>query len=385
MTKRRGILLLVIIMLLTSTTAGAVDFNSDLRSYLLIDYDTDQIVDSYDAEQVVEIASITKLMTYMVVMDSGKNLNEKIIMDKDSLSIGGSGVLIEEGEEFTLDELINLSLVLSANNATYKMAKHIAGSEDEFVKLMNKKAREIGLEQSVFYNSTGLPPKHMNDQNKMSMEDLAKMSKYAIKNYPDLLKRTSISSIMARDFDGKIKEIKNTNPLLGYIAGVDGLKTGFTNKAGYSLVASYKAGKTSTSEEMRLIAIIMGAKSESERNRVSREIMTDVSENYIKKEILGEEKNIAFIEDAKVQRAQVIPKEKFTAVIDKREKLDVFIEVRREINFPIKKGEKLGEYKVYEGDKLIFSTDALAAKKIKRAGFIRRGFRKLKSSLDKIF
>ena len=227
-----------ILLLMNTSYAENIGIEEDVRAYLISDYDTGHILKEYNSDEIVEIASITKLMTYLVTMDEiekGRiSLRDRVIMDEESIVVGGSTLKINLYESFTVDELLDMALIVSANNGTHRLARHVAGTEENFVQMMNKKASEIGLKSATFYNSTGLPIRGMEDQNKMRVTDILNMSKYIIDKYPEVLERTSKPFLL--DSEGEI--VKNTNPTLGGITGVNGLKTGYTNKAGYCLVSS---------------------------------------------------------------------------------------------------------------------------------------------------
>ena len=156
--KRRLSLILIIIMIFTNTAVHSeICMEENLRSYILADFETGQVLESYNIYEVVEIASISKLMTYLVVMDnvsSGNiSLEDEIIIDKDTAKVGGSSLKLKEGEVFTVEVLLKGAIVASGNDAAYALAKHVGGTEVEFTKLMNEKAREIKLNSAVFYNS----------------------------------------------------------------------------------------------------------------------------------------------------------------------------------------------------------------------------------------
>ena len=260
------------------------DLKKVFRSYILADYETGEILEEHNIEEVVEIASISKLMSFLVVMDKieeGKiSLDDIIKIDKDTTRIKGSSFKLRVGEEFTVRELLEAAIVISGNDATYALAKHVAGREEDFVILMNEKAKEIGLNNAVFYNSTGLPVEGKDIQNKMTTREILKLSQYIIKNYPSILDICQIKAIEVKDRD--FFQI-NTNPLLFERDEVDGLKTGFTNKAGYSYVSTFnKKGKVGETKDLRLIAIVMGAKDLAERNQLAKVLVEQFGISGIK-------------------------------------------------------------------------------------------------------
>ena len=283
MKRRFNLLIVIVIMILTNTTVHSeVCMEEDLRSYILGDFETGQILESYNIDEVIEIASISKLMTYLLVMDNVSSgdisLEDEIIIDKDIAKIGGSSLKLKEGEVFTVEDLLRGAIIVSGNDAAYALSKHLAGTEVEFTKLMNEKAEEIGLTSANFYNSTGLPIYPANLQNMMTIQDIFKLSQHIIKKYPQILEISSLRAMkmVDRDFYGR-----NTNPLLMKVREVDGLKTGFTNAAGWSYTSTFKIGKIENkSKDLRLISIIMGCEDMATRDEIARELVESAIDNY---------------------------------------------------------------------------------------------------------
>lgn len=381
--KRKISLLMAIIILITPIFSLGVG-EDEIRAYLIADYETGDILEGYNTDEVVEIASITKLMTYLVTMeeiDEGRHsLQDLVSIDEEDIKIGGSYVEMEVGDTYTIDELLNLSLVVSANNATYALAKKIGGTEKGFVKLMNEKAKKIGLESATFYNSTGLPDEENGDQNKMKVTDILTMSRYIIENYPEVLNRTSLPKVQGRiTIDGEVQDfIPNTNPILGIVEGVDGLKTGFTNKAGHSLVATYfQEGEGDKEEDLRIIGIIMGTKSELERKRISFELMENAREKYKKKKILSIEDIVDTkeIKGSNKRYVDIYPKEDFSRALTDNDEVEIDISLREVYNYPIKKGEEVGDIEVKINGEKVFNTKGIVNEKIKKENIFLRIFR----------
>ena len=187
-----------------------------------------------------------------------------IYIDEDTTKVKGSSLELKEGESFTVNELLEALMVVSANDATYALAKYVAGSEEAFVNMMNDKAKSLGLNNTIYFNSTGLPEGEI--QNMMSPRDIFILSRHIINKYPEILSLTTIPYI---EIPSRGYKEQNTNPLLNEIIGVDGLKTGFTNKAGYCLVSTVNVhGTTNQDENFRLIGIVMGTKNEDKRKEM---------------------------------------------------------------------------------------------------------------------
>jgi D-alanyl-D-alanine carboxypeptidase (penicillin-binding protein 5/6) len=198
-------------------------------------------------------ASLTKLMLAVVVADKIEQgelgLDDRVTISKKAEAVGGSQVFLKAGEVFTLEELMQAALVESANDAAYAVAEHAAGSSDEFVQLMNRKALSLGLTDTEFYCVHGLPPSRGGRENVTSCSDMILLAREALQ-HPQIMAWTSIERTTFRN---GMLVITNTNKLVGRLAGVDGLKTGYTRKAGFNIVATVKDG------DRRLIVVVLGS------------------------------------------------------------------------------------------------------------------------------
>ena len=386
--KRKMNIVIMIIMILTSSFAyGQIGIEDELRSYILADFETGEVLEEHNIDQVIEIASTSKLMTYLVVMDrvaEGKaSLKDAVITDRDIASIGGSSLKLEVGEVFTVEELLEASMVVSANDATYALAKYIGGTEESFAVMMNNKAKEIGLTNAKFYNSTGLPlPGGV--QNTMTTRELFQLSQYIINRYPQVLETSQKFAIevTSRDYFQR-----NTNPLLMEIIEVDGLKTGFTNKAGYCYVSTFNIlGQENISKDLRLISIVMGARGFEERKELSRVLVNYGMENYSNKLILDEAISLKTIEIPKsnLMEIQTFPREGLTKLVKNDENIDVRTELYENMILPIGKGEKIGSVIVERNGQEIFETDIVLNEDVKKANWFLRLVIFISNLYDKI-
>lgn len=247
-----------------------------VNSVLVGDATTGEVYYQYQADEAYPIASTTKLMTCLLTMEAlsaGQlTLEEQIAVSAaaQALSASADGVIeMEVGEQITVRELLMGALLPSSNECALCLAEAVAGSEEEFVKLMNQKALEIGLSQAIFFNSHGLPyyteePVPAKCQNRMSAEDMFRLVSYLLKVYPQVTDITSIKNAKLPSLD---VEVRNTNPLLYNLPGVTGLKTGTTNKAGACLVTSLTADDGIMEHD--LAVIVLGTEDSIERGRVS--------------------------------------------------------------------------------------------------------------------
>lgn len=371
MKKKIGILFMVIMIITSSIAYGEIGIEGQLRAYILADFKTGEILEEHNIDEAIEIASISKLMTYLVVMDEvtkGKlSLDDRIIIDEDVARVRGSSLKLQTGEVFTIQELLDASIVVSGNDATYALAKHIGGTEENFATMMNAKAIEIGLKNAKFYNSTGLPVAGKDVQNIMTTRELFQMSKYIIEKYPEVIE---ISRIPVIEVSSRGYFQRNTNPLLREIKEVDGLKTGFTNKAGYCYVSTFNIPrKEHNTEEFRLISIVMGSKGLKERNELAKVLVEYGIDNYSNKIFFQEDKSTGIIEFPKGNLSQVetFPKEGFSALIKNGDETTVKIDLDKDVNLPIKKGSKVGRALVEKNGELIFETDLIANEDVKKA------------------
>ncbi|MCH5339706.1 MAG: D-alanyl-D-alanine carboxypeptidase [Acetatifactor sp.] len=247
-----------------------------VNGVLVGDVTTGEIYYEYQADTAYPIASTSKLMTYLLVMDAlsaGQiTLEEQVVISDTvhALSVAGDGMkILEAGEKVTVQDLLLGALLPSSNECALCLAEAVAGSEEAFVQMMNQKAKDLGLSQAIFFNSNGLPtytkdPVPAKRQNRMSAEDMFRMVSYLLRVYPQV---TDITSMQSAYLESLGIVVNNTNPLLYNMSGVTGLKTGTTNKAGACLVTSLTADDGNMEHD--LIVIVLGTEDSIERGRVS--------------------------------------------------------------------------------------------------------------------
>lgn len=247
-----------------------------VNSVLVGDVTTGELYYGYQSDVSYPIASTSKLMTCLLVMDAisaGQIAPEERVIVSGAaqmLSASADGVIpLEAGEQITVEELLLGALLPSSNECALCLAESVAGSEEAFVRMMNQKALDLGLSQAVFFNCHGLPsyteePVPAKRQNRMSAEDMFRLVSYLMKVYPQITDITSLKEATLESLDLKVS---NTNPLLHNLSGVTGLKTGTTNKAGACLVTSLTADDGTMEHD--LAVIVLGAEDSIERGRVS--------------------------------------------------------------------------------------------------------------------
>ncbi|AKP72574.1 D-alanyl-D-alanine carboxypeptidase DacC precursor [Piscirickettsia salmonis] len=233
------------------------------KSWILVDYNSGQVLTSGNPDERLSPASLTKVMSYYVVAEALRNgkikESDKVRISRKAWKTGGSRMFVKAGDSVSVKDLLQGMVVQSGNDATVALAEYVAGSEDAFVVLMNRVAQRLGMLQTNFTNTTGLP--HI--KGKTTVRDLSILVRDLIKNYP---KEYQLYSQKWFSWSG-IKQ-PNRNRLLWHFEGADGVKTGYTKDAGYCLISSAQR------DGMRLIAVVMGSKSERARVNESQKLLT---------------------------------------------------------------------------------------------------------------
>ena len=269
--KKKIISALMAIFILFFNVSNAHALNVNSSSAILMDAKTGDVLYEKNCETQRAMASTSKIMTYLLTMEAieqGKiSLDDKVKVSKNAANAGGSSYKLKANDVLTVNELINSMMIISANDSAVVLAEHVDGSVDKFRINMNQRARELGLKTAYFVNPNGMPLKN-NDQNKISAKDLALLSKHVIERYGDHL----LTVTSQKQFNGTYKKFskKNTNKLLDMMPFTDGLKTGYTNSAGHCLVSTKKIEE---SEDNRLISVVLGGKSGTERFNDSKNML----------------------------------------------------------------------------------------------------------------
>ena len=277
--------------LLMQARAGAETRFSDpySRSAIVSDMDTNRIVYEKNASQVVPMASLTKMMTLLLTFDA---IAQKKVDYKDIVTIlpsdvnrVGTNIKLNAGDQISLEELMKGMMIVSANDAALAISHHVGTTYGQFVENMNNKAKEIGMENTVFYNPNGLPTSInvggnvVGVENKTTARDVLVLSKYLYSTYGNQL--TAITNMSSYVNPSKAINEENTNPLLPLIANVDGLKTGFTGAAGYCLAYSMKTDKGNGNDSSnRLVGVSLGASSKENRKLASYNTLVYISSHY---------------------------------------------------------------------------------------------------------
>ncbi|MCU9613765.1 D-alanyl-D-alanine carboxypeptidase [Caldibacillus lycopersici] len=341
-----------------------INLADNAKSAILIEQDTGAVLFEKNSQEELPPASMTKIMTMLLIMealDTGKiSIDEKVRTSEYAASMGGSQIFLEPGEEMTVDELLRGISIGSANDASVAMAERIAGSEEAFVKMMNDKAKALGLKNTKFQNATGLP----SEDHYSSAYDMAQLAKELLK-YDNITKYTGLYESYLREDSDKKFWLVNTNRLVRFYSGVDGLKTGFTNDAKYCLTATAKKNG------MRVIAVVFGAPTPKDRNLQITKMLDyafsqfETKPMFQKGEVLGK---------AKIQKGQA---KVINGITDKQisilnKKGDKLGDVQKEITFlqvkaPIKKGDPVGKVTIYKNGKVLSESDIIAEEDVDSA------------------
>ena len=336
------------------------------KALFLMDYNTNQVLFENNSTAKIPVASIVKLMTICITcqeIDSGNlKLNDIVIASDKAASMGGSQVFIESGGEYSVSDLLKSTIVSSANDASVALAETIAGSEEDFVILMNRKAKELGMENTNYVNCTGLPA-----SNQFSCaKDTAILLKEVI-NHNIYHNYSTIWIDSLKHCKGRETELVNTNKLVRYYEGCDGGKTGSTNEAGYCLAATAKRGN------MRLIGVVLGAENGKRRFSETSKLLNYGFNSYENKLIVDKEKVLdeeIKVLNGKQNKIQVKPKENIYVLINKKDKNDNIIvktKINTNIKAPIKYGTKIGEIYVLKNREVVSSTDLISIDNVNKS------------------
>lgn len=355
------------------------------KSYLLGDAETGEVLEAYNIDEVRAMASTSKLVSLFVVFDQIKggklSLDEEVTIDKEASSLTGSSYKLKEGDKLSVEKLITASLVVSGNDAITALGEHIAGSTDAFVVMMNKKCKDLGLKNAHMVNPTGLTDYSIEDYNKMTTREMFTLASEMLKQHPEILKYTTLASIKeeSRNFIEY-----NTNPILGIVPEIDGLKTGYTNAAGRCVILTgLEKGTNDKSKDMRLIGITTGSMGDWQRFVACKRLMTDAFEDYDNVKIGNLDKEIKTIEveNAQDKNIPVYQRKIGYKVLKNDEKLKSVVEIKPDLVAPIEAGEKVGHIQYYRGSDLIFDSDLIVKDKVYEQGV----FNRFKRAFEEIF
>ena len=342
-------------------SAESADISIDAKSAILIDYDSGEVLFKQNPDEKVQVASIVKLMTILLTFEEieagNLSLDEMITTTENASSMGGSQVFIDPFVDYSVEDMLKSVIVASANDASVALAEKISGTEQAFVKKMNQKAKELGLNDTVYVNASGLPEPGQYS----TARDVAKLTKEVLK-IKDYFNYSTIWMDKLTHPSGRETDVVNTNKLIRYFKGCDGGKTGSTDEAGYCLSA------TAERNGMRLIAVVLGAKDATLRFNETSKLLTYGFSNFENKQIIssGESLIEAEILRSKVKTVPIYAAEDFSVVSRKGDSAEyaVTVEIDEKICAPLGSKEKVGTVSISKDGVVIKTIDAVVGTEI---------------------
>lgn len=339
------------------------------KSAILIEESTGKVIYENNADEQLNPASMTKIMSLILIMDAIENnkisLTDNVVVSKDASSMGGSQVYINEGETYSVEELLKGVAIASANDAVVALAEKVAGSKERFVNLMNDKVKKLGLKNTNFMNPHGLDE----DNHYSSARDMAIMARELLK-YKSILNYTSRYEDYFKKKDGSSIWLVNTNKLVKFYTGMDGLKTGYTSSAGYCLTATAKRN------DLRFISVVMGEESIENRTEDTLKLL-NYGFNTIKKEIIMKNDkpvdykriNLSDKKDVKVYLKNDVMK--IYDINSSKINFSYKIKYFKDINFPIKINDTIGRITFNIDDGSIIQEDLIVKENINKISFFK--------------
>lgn len=346
------------------------------KAYIVVEANTGKVIEGENIDAKRPPASITKLMVACIVMEKlatgAVKLTNQIIVSKNASNIGGSQVYLKEGETFTLEELMKAMMIHSANDAAYAISEHVAGGIDEMVRLMNEKAKILGLNNTEFHSVHGLPPEKGEKEDLTTCNDLAILAREILK-YPKIIEWTGT---ITDSFRNGIFVLSNTNKLLTKFPGTDGLKTGYYYESGFNIAATAKK------EEIRFIVVVMGSPSGKIRDDVAIEKLKKAFSQYkmlsiIKKgEVIDKD---VFLVDGKFRKIKGVTEKNFLypMLVDKKGAVKKEILLPDKVKGEIREKQKLGEIIIRLDDQIIGKVDIVSPVYVPKANLFTRFIRRL--------
>ena len=355
-------LVLFLILLLPFNVFALAD---SAKSNILIEYNTGTIITENKSDEELPMASMTKMMTLLIIMErieSGKiTLEDMVPISENAAAMGGSQVYLSANTQMKLDILLKAVCIASANDAAVALAEYVAGSTKEFVRLMNEKVSALGLKHTSFKNVHGLDE----EGHYSSAHDMAFIARELLK-HEVILNYSSIYEDYVKHPDGTNTWIVNTNKLINYYEGLDGLKTGYTTKSGYCITATAKRNN------MRLISVVMGEENNKIRNQDTMELLNYGFANYKLETIVANNSQIGSIKVkfGKVENVNLKLVEEAVDLVNIVEENSYSYEIEKnEVEAPVYVGDIVGKINIYANDIKINSYDLTVEESVEKANF----------------
>ena len=356
-----GAMLLLMLLALWPGRAWGVELPVQAEAALLMEKETGQVLYAKNEHQAMEPASVTKVMTLLLVMeaiDSGTlSYDDAVTVSAYAASMGGSQIFLSEGESITVEDLLKGVCVSSGNDAAVALAEKVAGVTELFVERMNNRARELGMQDTHFVNCTGLPA----EGHVTSAWDIAVMSRELIVNHPDIRRFTTIWMDTLRD--GQF-QLSNTNKLIRFYEGATGLKTGSTDSAKYCISA------TAERDGMELIAVVMKGPDRDTRNNDAKTLLNYGFSTYALVTAMPEQPLMPVpVDMGTADTVQPVLASEGNTVLVEREKagmLERKVTLEPRVTAPVAAGQPLGELTVLDGDTVLLTAPITAGEDVMR-------------------
>lgn len=365
----KKILISILCLIIFICNVKADDLSLHAKSAILMEESTGKIIYEQNADEKLNPASMTKIMSLLLIMESIDNnklkLTDDVVISKEASSMGGSQVYVNEGETYKVEELLKSVSIASANDAVVALAEKVAGSKEKFVEMMNEKAKNLNLNNTHFMNPHGLDE----ENHYSSAKDMAIMARELIK-HQDILNYTSKYEDYFKKKDNSNIWLVNTNKLVKFYEGLDGLKTGYTNKAGYCLTATAKKNN------LRFISVVMAEESIENRTEDTLKLL-NYGFNTIKKEVLMD-KNIVIDKKklylANKKRVNVYLKKdvvRLNNINDDKIEFTYNFNYVDKIKYPMEKGSKIGVLNIKLTNGEVIKEDLIVKEDVSKISFLK--------------
>ena len=363
---KKIITFIIAMMMFINILDASIDIKA--RSAIVIDSDTNKVLYEKNSDIEYAPASMTKMMTLLIAMEEinkgNLSLDEEVVISKNASEIGGSQIYLEEGKTIKVEDLLMSIAVGSANDSATVLAERIGGSVNGFATLMNKKAKEIGANNTTFKNPHGLDQEgHLT-----TARDMAIIASHLVK-YTDIFKYTSTYETTIKHANGKSIWLVNTNSLIKHYDGIDGLKTGYTDNAKYCLTSTIKKNN------MRIIVVVMGEETKEDRTTDTVNLIEWVYANFQKETLINSDKALGkiFIDNANNRSVDYYLERDVSVVIDKDTRdIDYSYDIELfDKKAPLKKDEVIGKlYLNYDNSSVDYNI--VVKQNVKKANFFVR-------------
>ena len=356
--KKRIPALLLALLCCLPLPVHAVELPVEAKAALLMEKETGQVLFAKEEHQMLEPASVTKIMTLLLTMEAISRgelrYEDTVTVSKNAASMGGSQVYLSEGEQITVEELLRAVCVSSGNDASVALAEQVSGVTELFVQQMNNRAKELGMVDTCFLNPTGLPA----EGHVTSAYDIALMSRELILHHPDLRRFTTIwmDTIRGGEFG-----LSNTNKLIRFYEGATGLKTGSTDAAGYCISA------TAERSGMELIAVVLGGETSQQRFEDAKTLLNYGFSTYALADVTPAERQIVPVKLGRAPSVEaVLEAGKLLVGKGQAGSLSQTVTLREDLVAPVEKGQTVGTLTVQCGDATLAELPLTAADTVER-------------------